>query len=135
MSENILDEIRGHMNGFLCKGKYTIGIHDEISTCDEDDVNSFFDFLGMKIMSEIVTNEYVCGYRTEKTLTASALYLKFNTNEDYVCTFYDVPTLCNLLGDKNKTILKPVYCHINDKRHVMLFIINKKTEYSVRDEF
>lgn len=122
------EELIKYMGPFLCGGVYTAKVYCYISVCSQRSINYFFNYLGMKSSKQISTQHYI-GTEPIKLIPKSTLHMTFKSILDYQIWFYDIDSIESITSLKGDVYMAPIYCKINGKNHVMLFIVNKVKQF------
>ena len=119
-----MEQIHKVMSMYMCRGKYTHKVHDLISKCKQVDIELFLKIIGCKNTKHLTVNEYVVNINTNKTLVRGLSFI-FKSMQNYRLYFYDLESLRNLINSKSEMIIQQLYCTINNKRHLLMLIIDK----------
>ena len=121
-------DIYNTMSEFIVNGKYTHHIHNKISICKNNNLKIFFNILNLNTNIDLCVNEYIFGKSTGKKIINSPLIFTLKNDFYYKLFFYDIDSIYDLLLCKNDFIIKPLYCKILNKKHIMMFVLDKKNK-------
>jgi len=119
-----------HIKEFLSDGEYTLNTHDNIMKSTPDEIGRYLEFISESSYDKYKMIQYFCnGIITSNTFYDHNMFFKFNDIDDYVIHLYTIESFNEIINtSKNNIVIKPIYCVLNDKHHMMSLIIDIENE-------
>lgn len=112
---------------YLCTGTYTCDMYKKIAECKTQNIEHFLNFCGSVQNKKLYINKYINKKCDNKTYCTQKIRLKIIKKRCEV-QMYTCNSFKKLFGSKTDIIIRPIYCNIDKKYHLMSLIINNITK-------